>query len=216
MLGFGLAKKAVLLGVGAVLLYFGVTFVQVFTASRTNDVQRVGAIVVLGAAQYDGEPSPVFRARLDHAATLFQNGMAPVVVVTGGRQEGDRLSEGQAGYGYLIGQGIPESALRLENAGANSWESLAAASRFLRDEGVTDVLLVSSPYHAMRIQQIAAELGLTGYVSSTRTSPEGFGSQLAHLGRETVAVGVGRIIGYGRLVRLDEGVGRVRDASGTG
>jgi uncharacterized SAM-binding protein YcdF (DUF218 family) len=211
VLGFGLAKRVILVGLAVVLLYFGVTFVQVFLASRTNDVERVGAIVVLGAAQYDGEPSPVFAARLDHAATLFQNGLAPVVVVTGGRQEGDRLSEGQAGYGYLIGKGVPESALRLENAGANSWGSLAAAARFLRDEGVTSVLLVSSPYHAMRIQQIAAELGLTGYVSSTRSSPEGFGSQLVHLAKETVAVGIGRVIGYGRLVRL-EGVGEAAGA----
>ena len=203
MLGFGLAKKIVTFGLLAVVVYFGVTFFQVLLASRSNDDERVGAIIVLGAAQYDGEPSPVFRARLDHAATLFQDGLAPVVVVTGGRQQGDRLSEGQAGYGYLIGAGVPESALRLENAGANSWESLAAASRFLRDEGVTDVLLVSSPYHAMRIKEIATELGLRGYVSSTRTSPEGLGSQLVHLGKETLAVGVGRIIGYGRLVRLE-------------
>jgi uncharacterized SAM-binding protein YcdF (DUF218 family) len=213
---FRLGRRLATLAVAAVVLYFGVTFVQVWIASRSDDVERVGAIVVLGAAQYDGEPSPVFKARLDHAATLFENGLAPVVVVTGGRQEGDRLSEGQAGYGYLIGKGVPESALRLENAGANSWESLAAASRFLRDEGVTDVLLVSSPYHALRIRQIAGELGLHGYVSSTRTSPEGFTTQINHLGRETLAVGVGRVIGYGRLVRLDEGVGHVGDAVGTG
>lgn len=211
MLGFGLAKKVVLLGVAAVLLYFAVTFVQVLAASRTNDDRTVDAIIVLGAAQYDGEPSPVFRSRLDHAAQLFRDGRAPLVVVTGGRQEGDRLSEGQAGYGYLVRQGLPESALRLENAGGNSWESLAAAARFLRDEGVADVLLVSSPYHALRIQQIAGELGLTGYVSSTRSSPESFGSQLGHLGKETLAVGIGRIIGYGRLVRLEG----AREAVGT-
>lgn len=203
---FRLARRITGVVVAAVLVYFGVTFVQVWAASRRDDAQQVGAIVVLGAAQYDGEPSPVFRARLDHAASLYRDGLAPVVVVTGGRQEGDRLSEGQAGYGYLVGLGLPESALRLENAGGNSWESLAAASRFLRDEGVTDVLLVSSPYHALRIKQIADELGLDGYVSSTRTSPESFTTRLGQLGRETVAVGVGRVIGYGRLVRLDQGV----------
>lgn len=203
---FRLARRLTTLFVAAVLVYFAVTFVQVWWASRHDDSREVGAIVVLGAAQYDGEPSPVFRSRLDHAASLFEEGLAPVVVVTGGRQEGDRLSEGQAGYGYLVRSGIPESALRLENAGENSWESLAAASRFLRDEGVTDVLLVSSPYHALRIRHIAGELGLDGYVSSTRTSPEGFGTQVEHLARETVAVGVGRVIGYGRLVRLDQGV----------
>ena len=203
MFPFRLARRIALLVLAAVVVYFGVTFVQVWSASRRDDVQRVGAIVVLGAAQYDGEPSPVFKSRLDHAATLYRNGMAPVVVVTGGRRPGDRRSEGQAGYGYLIGQGVPESALRLEGDGSNSWQSLAAAARFLRAEGITEVLLVSSPYHALRVSQIADELGLVGYVSPTRTSPESLSSQLAHMGREAVAVGVGRVIGYGRLVRLD-------------
>jgi uncharacterized SAM-binding protein YcdF (DUF218 family) len=187
---------AVLALVGVV--YVAVTFVQVWQASRRDDAAPAQAIVVLGAAQYDGRPSPVLANRLDHAAELFEQGIAPLIVVTGGRQEGDRFTEAQAGARYLEGLGVPGSAIERETTGDSSWESLAAAARFLRADGITEVVLVSDPYHAMRIDGIAAELGLDATVS-----PADGSSSVPQLARETVAVAIGRIIGYDRLVRID-------------
>ncbi|HEV2767643.1 MAG TPA: YdcF family protein [Acidimicrobiales bacterium] len=205
-----LGVKVALVVVGAVALYLGVTFFQVWQASRNDHVHPAQAIIVLGAAQYDGTPSPVLRARLDHAIDLFQRKVAPVVAVTGGRQPGDRATEASAAAGYLIGRGIPESSLRLETAGLNSWQSLASTARFLQQEGIEEVVLVSSPYHAFRTERIAHEVGLKGHASPAPDSAEGGPTELVRMGRETVAVAVGRIIGHRRLVDLDERVTRVR------
>jgi uncharacterized SAM-binding protein YcdF (DUF218 family) len=199
---------AILLGVA----YLGVTFVQVVLASGRDEAAslREGgaqAIVVLGAAQYDGTPSPVLRARLDHAVELYEEHVAPVVVLTGGRQPGDRFTEASAGAAYLRTKGVPESALRLESQGTNTWESLAAAAQFLREEKITHVVLVSSPYHSLRIKDIAGEVGLDG-LTSPSVNVEGFSTTASHVVRETIAVAVGRVIGQRRLVDLDTRVGR--------
>ncbi len=205
-----LGVKVALLVVGAVVVYLGVTFVQVWQASRNDHVHPAQAIVVLGAAQYDGTPSPVLRARLDHAVELFERKVAPVVAVTGGRRAGDRATEASAAAGYLISRGIPESSLRLETSGVNSWQSLASTARFLQEEGIEEVVLVSSPYHAFRTERIAAEVGLEGHASPAPGTSEGGATELVRMGRETVAVAAGRIIGHRRLVNLDERVTRVR------
>jgi uncharacterized SAM-binding protein YcdF (DUF218 family) len=188
--------------------YFAVTFAQVWAASRRDGARPAEAIVVLGAAQYDGRPSPVLQARLDHAAALYEADVAPVIVLTGGRQPGDRFTEASASARYLRRAGIPETALRLETDGRNSWQSLAAAARFLRDESITEVVLVSSPYHSLRVEHIAAEVGLDGHASPAAGAPDS--ATFGHLLHETLAVGVGRIIGYRRLVDLDSRVGRAR------
>ena len=184
------------------VVYFGLTFAQVWSASRSDGPSSAEAIVVLGAAQYDGRPSPVLQARLDHAAELYEAGVAPVVVVTGGRLPGDRFTEASAAAAYLLSRGVPEGDLRLESQGTSSWESLAAAARFLRAEGITEVVLVSSPYHALRTEQIAAEVGLDGDASPSEETA-GFVGRLGRLTKETLAVGVGRIVGHRRLVDLD-------------
>ncbi|HYD09922.1 MAG TPA: YdcF family protein, partial [Acidimicrobiales bacterium] len=114
-----------------------------------------------------------------------------------------------AAAGYLISTGIPESALRLESQGTSSWESLAAAARLLRTEGITDVVLVSSPYHALRTEHIAAEVGLDGDASPS-ADHQGVVARLGSLTKETLAVGVGRIVGHRRLVDLDARVPAVR------
>ncbi len=193
--------------------YLAFTFFQVFTAARSDRATPSDAIVVLGAAQYDGVPSPVLQARLDHAVSLRDQGIADVIVVTGGNQPGDRTTEATASADYLLGRGVPDASIRREVSGTNSWQSLAAAARFLRAEGLVDVVLVSSPYHALRTEEIADEVGLNGRASPANRSPEGFASQAGHLGRETLAVGVGRIIGFGRLVDLDD---RVRTGPNSG
>jgi uncharacterized SAM-binding protein YcdF (DUF218 family) len=185
-----------------VLAYLAVTFVQVWVTSRQDHAAASDAIIVLGAAQYDGEPSPVLAARLDHAAELYRRGLAPLIVVTGGRQEGDRFTEAEAGAEYLEDLGIPGNVIERETTSTHSWESLAAAARFLREDGFERVLLVSDPYHSHRIEAIAEELGLDASVSPTRTSPTDGVGELRAMLRETAAVAVGRIIGYPRLLRL--------------
>jgi uncharacterized SAM-binding protein YcdF (DUF218 family) len=197
--------------VGLLLVgYFAVTFLQVVAASRRDRAEEAGAILVLGAAQYNGRPSPVFQARLDHAAHLYADGIAPVVVVTGGRVPGDTFTEASAAAGYLQRRGVPADSLRLESGGRNSWESMAAAARFLRDEGITEVVLVSSPTSPAMCSMRRAWYGLEGR-SSPADTPESVASTSAHVVRETVAVGVGRIIGYRRLVDLDHRVDRARE-----
>ena len=187
--------------------YFALTFVQVWLAGRHDDARKAEAIVVLGAAQYDGRPSPVLAARLDHAADLYQQGLAPVVVVTGGRAEGDRFTESSASANYLHTKGVPDDAILREVQGRNSWQSLAASSRFLKARGITDVVLVSDPFHAARIMGIADELGLEAVTSPTRTSPIEGVAEFRHLLTETAQVALGRIIGFRRMVRAGE-VGR--------
>jgi uncharacterized SAM-binding protein YcdF (DUF218 family) len=201
-----LVVRLVALVVVAGVLYTGVTFVQVWQASRQDNAREAGAILVLGAAQYAGRPSGVLRARLDHAADLYERGLAPVMVLTGGRRPGDEFTEAAAGARYLIDRGVPSDALLLESSGENSWQSLAASARLLRARGIREVILVSTPYHAKRIEAIAGEVGLEAHVSPTA----GRSATLAELTRETAAVAVGRIIGYRRLVNLDSQVGRVR------
>lgn len=188
----GLATATLLLS------YLGTTFIQVWQASRADGRAAADAIVVLGAAQYNGRPSPVLSRRLDHALELYEQGLAPLVVVTGGRQEGDRFTEAQAGYNYLRARGVPDEAIRLEVQGVSTYESLASTSRFLRREGIRDVVLVSSPAHAKRIAEVAREVGMRASVS-----PSAGSASVETLLRETAAVAVGRILGYRRLDHLD-------------
>jgi uncharacterized SAM-binding protein YcdF (DUF218 family) len=199
-----IAVRTVAALVGLAVLYVGVTFVQVWSASRQDHAQHAQAIIVLGAAQYDGRPSPIFAARLDHAAELYHAGYAPEIVVTGGRQPGDRFTEAGAAAAYLASKGVPGQDIERETTGSTSWESLAAAARFLKADGVTDVLLVSDPYHSYRIAEIAKSLGLAPHVSPTPNSPVRGWSEVRALGRETVAVSLGRIVGWQRLVRIED------------
>src|SRR5581483_2874158 len=185
------------------VVYFAVTFVQVWRTSRRDGARPAQAVVVLGAAQYDGRPSAVLRARLDHAADLWRRRIAPVVVVTGGKAVGVRFTESQAGANYLHTKGVPDEAILREATGRSSWESLSSAARFLRQRGITDVVLVSDPFHAARIHGIAAELGLSSATSPTRTSPITGFSAFRHMVTETAQVGVARVIGFRRLVRVE-------------
>ncbi len=145
--------------------YLLITFAQVVWASGRESHRPAQAIIVLGAAQYDGRPSPVLRGRLAHAVELYQQGVARTIVVTGGKKPGDRFTEAAAGYEYLRAHDVPESAILREENGDNTWEQLAAATRFLRNRHIDDVVLVSDDYHAYRLDRIAHELGLRAQVS---------------------------------------------------
>ncbi|MEO8475439.1 MAG: YdcF family protein [Actinomycetota bacterium] len=135
-----------------------------------SDVETVDAIAVLGAAQYDGVPSPVFRGRLDHAALLFQQGRAGRVYVLGANQPGDRSTEADSGRGYLIRQGVPAASVVAIPLGHTTYESLQALARALRADGLDSVFLVSDPWHNARIKRMAGDLGLDAHASATWTS----------------------------------------------
>jgi len=181
-----------------VALYLGATFIQVWYASGQNSPRKAQAIVVLGAAQYNGRPSPVLQKRLDHGLDLYERGLAPLIVVTGGRREGDRFTEATTGYNYLRRRGVPDDAIRKEVQGRTTYESLAAVARFLHTEDVNDVILVSGPAQAKRLAGIADSVGLDASISSSggRADPRS-------LVRESLAVAVGRVVGYRRLEYLD-------------
>ncbi|WP_370323934.1 YdcF family protein [Euzebya sp.] len=186
----------------AALVYVLVTFGQVWWTARSDGAGPADAILVLGAAQYDGRPSPVFESRLDHAADLYAAGLAPVVVVTGGSAPGDTGSEANAAFAYLRGRGVPEAAIRQEVHGLTSYESIAASARFLAEEGRRRVLLVSDGWHLRRSRAIAESVGLEAATSPAPGSPYSTGAALRQMVRETAGLAVGRIIGFRRLDRL--------------
>jgi uncharacterized SAM-binding protein YcdF (DUF218 family) len=184
----------------AAVAYYGVTFEQVRIQGGREEARAADAIVVLGAAQYDGQLSGVLEARVSHAFELWKRGLAPVIVVTGGKAPGDRVTEAAASADWLLAHGVPDSAIRREVQGRTSWESIAAAARFLKAEGKRRVILVSDPYHALRTRGIAREVGLTPFTSPTRTSPQP--NVLSHQLKEAAGVALARFIGYRRLLRL--------------
>lgn len=187
----------------AVLLgYYVFNVIQVWRAARADDARPSDAIVVLGAAQYDGTPSPAFAARLDHALDLYREGIAPLVVVTGGRQPGDRFTEAGTGADYLVARGVPDSAILRETTSRNSWESLQASARFLFPRGVKRVVLVSDPFHSLRIRLTAEEIGFDAVTSPTETSPIRGAAEWRRFLGEGLRVSVGRVFGFGRATRL--------------
>jgi uncharacterized SAM-binding protein YcdF (DUF218 family) len=163
-------RIAVALLVAALALYVG-SFVAVLATSREDQRQPVDAIVVLGAAQYNGKPSPVLRARLDHAVDLFREGLAPAVVVTGGIGEGDRVSEATVGRQYLVAHGIPEPAVVVRPEGRSTQVSIESVAQWARAHEVRRVLLVSDPFHMLRLRLEAGHTSLRAFTSPTPTSP---------------------------------------------
>lgn len=138
--------------------------------ARDERGQPVDAVVVLGAAQYDGRPSPVFAARLDHAVGLILGEVAPVLVVTGGRARGDRWSEAQAARRYAVERGVPDAAILAESSGNDTLSSLRNVAAILEAHGLHRALFVSDPSHMLRILTIARDLGIDGYGSPTPES----------------------------------------------
>ena len=213
---FRWAARVLALALVLLVVYLAVTFVQVWSTSRRDEAQRVEAIVVFGAAQYNGTPSPVLRARLDHAVTLYRRGYSDRIVVTGGRRPGDRYTEATASALYLRRKQIGERSILRVVSGTNSWQSLASAANELKKRGLTDVLLVSDGFHSARIAAMAEELGLAAHTSPSTASPISGVEKLPYLGRETVAVAAGRVLGFRRMAGIDRTVERVRSDTGSG
>lgn len=156
---------------GLLMLGWVASFAAVLVWERNDQARPVGAIVVLGAAQYVGRPSPVLRARLDHAITLWRRNLALTMIVTGGTGQGDTTSEAAVSQRYAIQRGVPASAILLETEGRTTSESMAGVAALMESRNRRDVLLVSDPFHMLRLTILARRHGLEPYASPTPTSP---------------------------------------------
>ena len=192
------ALRIVLLVVAAIVLYFVVTLVQVWLTSRHYEPHPAGAILVMGAAQYDCVPSPDLRARLDQALTLYRRRDAPLIMVTGYKEPGDRCTEAQSGAMYLESKGVPARDI-LQAGGDNTYENIAAAAPVLQHHGATVVLVTTDPFHEARSMAIASDLSLSPSPTPTQSSPITGWSTVPYFLKEAVGVGLGRIIGYDHL-----------------
>lgn len=163
--------RIVLAGIGLVLLVWLASLAAVLIWEQNDQARPASAIVVLGAAQYVGRPSPVLRARLDHAVDLWRRKLAPVIIVTGGTGRGDTTSEAAVSRRYAIRQGVPANAILMETNGRTTSESMDAVAALMAQRHRRDVLLVSDPFHMLRLTILARRHGLIPYASPTPTSP---------------------------------------------
>lgn len=178
----GLAIMGVLLGLGTAL--------RVWQVARIDDFSPVGAVLVLGAAQYNGTPSPVFRARLNRGAQLYDEGVAPMVVTVGGKQRGDATTEAEAGRRYLIDHGVPKGRVLAVAVGSDTLGSIDAVSSVLHARRIDSVVIASDPWHSLRARTMARDAGLEATVAPTRTGPavETRSAQFRGIVRETGAL----------------------------
>ncbi len=167
-----------------------VIFAQVYRHARMDQARSADAIVVLGAAQFNGVPSQVFRARLDTAYELYQQGYAPLVVVTGGRLAGDQYTEAESGRNYLVDRGIPSDVILMENISHNTAASFEGVERLLQPRGVQSLLIVSDGFHLYRSKMLAHDAGFEAYGYPAENSPirPGSATELRYMVRETLGV----------------------------
>ena len=160
-----------LIGGLAVAVAAGAATFQIWRQGNADEQRPADAIVVLGAAQYDGRPSPVFEARLEHAVALYRSGVAKAFVVTGGKLPGDRTTEAAVAREYAIANGVPAEAIFGEDEAHNTLTSLTAVAGEMERRGMTSAVFVSDPTHMLRVLRIADDLGIDAYGSPTTTSP---------------------------------------------
>jgi uncharacterized SAM-binding protein YcdF (DUF218 family) len=197
------ALRITALVLAAIILYFAVTLVQVWLTSRQYDPHTAGAILVMGAAQYDGVPSPDLAARLDEALLLYHQGYAHLIMVTGNKKPGDVYTEAQSGEMYLVSKGVPRADI-LEAGGDDSFENVAEAAPALKRRKATVVLVTTDPFHEDRSMAIASDQGLQPSPTPTQTSPIKGWATVPYFLKEAVGVGLGRIVGYNHLEWLHD------------
>ena len=196
-------RHPILVGVALVLLIalvvLGASAMTVWRAAHDDDASRVDradVIIVLGAAQYGGTPSPVFHGRWIMPSCLFQQGRADSVMVVGGRRPGDPTTEAQAGRDYLVAHGVPAGSAVAEPVGRTTYESLAGAATYMRGHDMASAFLVSDPWHNARIKRMASDLGIQGYASATWTSAAtSEDTRFSGYARETLAYLYYRVFG---------------------
>lgn len=172
-----------------VVLVVGTTAFRVWQVARVDDRQPVDAVIVLGAAQYDGEPSSIFAFRLRHAEALYEDGLAPRIVTTGGNRAGDAHTEAEAGREYLIERGVPARDVIAVAEGSDTLGSLQAVAARAAQDGWSSALVVSDPWHSLRARTMARDSGLDAWTSPTRSGPvvQTRETQVRYIVRETGA-----------------------------
>jgi uncharacterized SAM-binding protein YcdF (DUF218 family) len=163
--------RLALAGIVAALLVTGWATYRIWDVGNHDDRPKADAIVVLGAAQYNGRPSAILKARVDHAIDLYEAGVAPVLIVTGGKAGSDVTTEAATARALAIGRGVPATAILSEDRGRTTLESLRGAAAIVRDHGFQTAVFVSDRTHMLRILRIARDEGITAYGSPTATSP---------------------------------------------
>jgi uncharacterized SAM-binding protein YcdF (DUF218 family) len=184
-----LVTRVVGAAVLALVLTVVATAVAIWWTARQDTREHSDAIVVLGSAQYDGVPSSIFEARLEHARDLFDAGVAPVVVTVGGKATGDRFTEAEAGRDYLAREGVPRDALLAVPEGVDTLESMQAVAGAFTQRGWHTAVLVTDPWHAMRASRMAEDAGMEVTSSPTRQGPavQTRATQFRYILRETAA-----------------------------
>ena len=164
-------RRSVVLAAAAIALLWVASVCSVLTWALEDDARKADAIVVMGAAQYHGKPSPVLRARLDHALALWQRGLAPRMLLTGGIGEGDTASEAAVSRVYMMGHGVPDTAILLENDGRTSAQSLRAAINLLHARNLSTAVVVSDPFHMLRLEILGRRYGIDLFTSPALPTP---------------------------------------------
>lgn len=194
-------------------VYILIVFFQVYYAARNDDVNedtKVDAIVVLGAAQYNGRPSNVLKARLDHALDLYERGVAPTIIVTGGNQPGDQFTEATASAKYLMDRGVKDGNILREVHGNSTYDSLRDTAAFTKDRDIEKVVIVTDGFHELRAQKIASEVGLNAIGSPTPNSPISGTTEWKYFVSETGRVSLGNVIGFRRVSKDSTLVNRLQ------
>lgn len=184
--------------ISVTVLYFGATFVQIWLRGHEHSTASAQAILVFGTTEDNGTPSPELRARLNQALTVYRAGRAPWIAVTGGRRPGDVYTEAGVSATYLVSHDVTPSRI-LIGGGSDTWQNVKSVLPQLKRHGITSVITVTDPFHEYRAMAIASAQGLTPYPSPVRDSPTIKHQLWRFYLKETLAVGVGRLIGYARL-----------------
>lgn len=145
--------------------------VRIWWTARQDQRPHSDVLVVLGASQYNGTPTPVLAARLAHALLLYRDGIAPKIVTVGGKQPGDKFTEAGSGKAWLVARGVPESAVVAVQVGSDTWNSMQAVSVEMGRHGWRSMVIVTDPWHSFRCREMARHLGLQAATSPTRTGP---------------------------------------------
>jgi uncharacterized SAM-binding protein YcdF (DUF218 family) len=193
--------QALLLAAVGIGLTVGYMAFRINTQGDRDERRPADAIVVLGAAQFNGRPGVVFEARLDHAVELFQQGLAPILIVTGGKQPGDRTTEAATARTYAIAHGVPAGAILMEDRGKSTLESIESVGAMMRARDLTSALFVSDRTHMLRVLRMATDQEILGWGSPTTTSPtDTVGSRRSRAMAHELAGLVAYYFGGGRLI----------------
>jgi uncharacterized SAM-binding protein YcdF (DUF218 family) len=187
----------------AIASYLVITFVSILGVGYSSDTASADAVVVMGAAQYDGTPSPLLESRLQNALDVYKEGRARYIVVTGGKREGDRFTEAATSRRWLTDRTVPADDIILEDQGRSTWESLSALPSLLRGANIQSLLVSTDRWHVQRCVLSLRQLGFTAYASPTSASPlQGPNRAWGKYVKETAGVAIGRIAGFDTLLSI--------------